>query len=59
MADYAGSNGLTSLNGLFKERYADKMQKLIPDGKRLLKEIPFLPKDRQPGNNYHQPVVLN
>ena len=58
MADYSGANSLSSLNGLFKERYADKMQRLIPDGKKLLKEIPFLPKDRQPGNLYHQPVVL-
>lgn len=58
MAEYSGSNSQATLNGLFKERYADKMQRLIPDGKKLIKAIPFLPKDRQPGNNYHQPVVL-
>lgn len=58
MADYAGSNSMTNLNGLFKERYADKMERLIPDGKKLIQKIPFLPKDKQPGNAFHQPVVL-
>lgn len=58
MADYSGANSLATMNGNFKETYADKMLRLIPDGKKVLKEIPFLPKDRQPGNNYHQPVVL-
>lgn len=58
MADYVGANSQATLNGLFKEKYADKMLRLIPDGKKMIKAIPFLPKDRQPGNNYHQPVVL-
>lgn len=54
----ATANDLSTLNGLFKETYADKMERLIPEGTKLLQKIPFLPKDRQPGNNYHQPVVL-
>lgn len=54
----ATANDLSTLNGLFKETYADKMKNLIPEGTKLLQKIPFLPKDRQPGNNYHQPVVL-
>jgi hypothetical protein len=67
MADYTGANsqgngatpgGTGTLNGLFKERYADKMQRLIPDGKKMIKMVAFVPKERQPGNNYHQPVVL-
>lgn len=58
MADYVGGNKMTTLDGLFKERYADKMQRLIPEGTKLLQKISFLPKDKQPGNNYHQPVVL-
>ena len=52
------ANDLSTLNGLFKETYADKMLRLIPDGTKLLQKIPFIAKDRQPGNNYHQPVVL-
>jgi hypothetical protein len=58
MADMTGSNGFSSLNGLFKERYADKMSRVQPDGKKLITKISFLPKDRQPGNAFHQPVVL-
>lgn len=54
----ATANDLSTLNGLFKETYADKMNRLIPEGTKLLQKINFLPKDRQPGNNYHQPVVL-
>ncbi len=58
MALYPGANDTTTLNGNFKETYADKMKRLIPDGKKLTMEIPFISKDKQPGNAYHQPVVL-
>lgn len=54
----SANNNLTTLNGLFKEVYADKLENLIPDGVKLLKMIPFVPKDRQNGSLYHQPVVL-
>jgi hypothetical protein len=47
-----------NLNGLFKEVYADKMKELIPDMVKLLNMIKFMSKDKQPGNLYHQPVVL-
>lgn len=47
-----------TLNGLFKEAYADKLENLIPEGLKLYKMIDFLPKDKQPGNLYHQPVIL-
>jgi hypothetical protein len=47
-----------SLNALFKEAYADKLENLIPEGLKLYKMVEFLPKDKQPGNLYHQPVIL-
>ncbi len=47
-----------TLNGLFKESYADKLENLIPEGLKLYKLIDFLSKDKQPGNLYHQPVIL-
>jgi len=47
-----------SLNPLFKEVYADKVEGLIPDGVKILNMIKFSPKDKQPGNLYHQPVIL-
>lgn len=46
------------LNGLFKENYADKLENLIPEGLKVYKMIDFLSKDKQPGNLYHQPVIL-
>jgi len=47
-----------SLNAMFKENYADKIEDLIPDGVKVLNMIKFMPKDKQPGNLYHQPVIL-
>lgn len=52
------NNSIGSLNGLFKETYADKLQELIPDGVKLLNKIKFMAKDKQPGNLFHQPVIL-
>lgn len=54
----AQNNNLTTLNGLFKEVYADKLENIIPDGVKLLRQIPFVSKEKQNGSNYHQPVVL-
>ena len=52
------NNTVGNLNGLFKEVYADKLKELIPDGVKLLNMIPFVSKEKQGGNLYHQPVVL-
>ncbi len=52
------NNTTGTLNGYFKETYADKLQDLIPDGVKLLNKIDFMSKDKQPGNLYHQPVIL-
>ena len=46
------SNNIQTLNGLFKEAYADKLKELIPDGVKLLNKIKFAPKDRQPGEMF-------
>lgn len=52
------NNSVGTLNGFFKETYADKLELLIPDGVKLLNKIKFMSKDKQPGNLYHQPVIL-
>jgi hypothetical protein len=52
------NNSVGTLNGFFKETYADKLGELIPDGVKLLNKIKFMSKDKQPGNLYHQPVIL-
>jgi hypothetical protein len=44
------NNSVGTLNGMFKETYADKLKELIPDGVKILNKIEFMQKDRQPGN---------
>lgn len=58
MADYTGSNTLSTLNGNFKEVYAEVIENLIPDDLILLKKVSFVSKQKESGNAYHQPVVL-
>lgn len=59
MANSPGSNDVSTLNGLFKQVYADRMERLIPDGKKVITNVPFVARDKQPGATYNQPVVLN
>lgn len=49
----AANNTAATLNGLFKEVYADKLENLIPDGVKLLTRIPFAKKQAVLGNLYH------
>jgi hypothetical protein len=55
----SGSNTTVTLNGLFKEVYADKIENLIPDGVKLLKLVPYIEAAKEIGNLYHQPVQLS
>jgi hypothetical protein len=55
MAQYVTPAQLT---GLFKESYADDILNLIPESAKLTKMIPFVQRDKELGNKYHQPVVL-
>jgi len=54
--DPAASFG--TLNGFFKELYADKIKVLYPEDVHLLNMIDFLGKEKMLGNLYHQPVAL-
>jgi hypothetical protein len=47
-----------TLNGMFKEVYADKIRDLVPDGLKLLQAVDFSAQSSQLGNLYHQPVIL-
>jgi len=51
-------NTVSTLNGNFKEVYADKIKQLVPDNVMLLNMVDFLPSDKALGNEYHQPVIL-
>lgn len=54
----AGENTVSSLNGLFKVVYADKLLDLVPDFALLQKIVEFVPADKETGNYYAQPVNL-
>lgn len=51
-------NTVESLNGLFKESYADKIKDLVPEGVKLYNMIPFNSSQKQTGNLYHCPLAL-
>lgn len=46
-----------TLNGLFKELYADQINNLLPPSAYLLKTVGFSKTDKT-GNQFHQPVIL-
>lgn len=48
----------STLSGLFKEIYGDDVLNLVPESAKLIKLVPFVPRDKEIGNKYHQPVIL-
>lgn len=54
----AGENTLTTLNGLFKEVYANRLRDLLPSGILIQKAVNFVPKEKELGKSYNQPVIL-
>lgn len=53
------ANDMATLNGFHKTVYAPElMEKLIPDGVKLSKKIPFVKPNKRMGLEYKQPVVL-
>jgi hypothetical protein len=56
MAD--APNTVSTLNGLFKEVYAEVLQDVKPKGLKLQTDIKFAPRSQMPGNKFHQPVSL-
>lgn len=52
------ANVVDTLNGLFKEVYADDLEVLVPKAARIQKDAPYVSRDKQEGNTYHQPVRL-
>jgi hypothetical protein len=51
-------NAVSTLNGLFKERYADKVKDLVPDHVKLYNAIKF-DTSKKVGKSYNEPVVLS
>lgn len=59
MAQGSIETAQNSLNGLYKEVYADRIKDLIPESDVFLKGIPFVSKEQREGNKYHQPVLVS
>lgn len=51
-------NTMEVLNGLYKKVYDGKLENLIPDGVKLLNAIKFVKKEKRPGADYNQSVIL-
>ena len=47
-----------SLNALFKDTYGDGPTDLIPASLKLYNRIKFAPREKNPGNLFHQAVIL-
>jgi len=52
------ANTIDGLNGLYKKVYDGKLENLIPDGVKLLNAIKFVRKEKRPGADYNQSVIL-
>ncbi len=44
---------VATLNGLFKEQYADKLQDLVPNGTKFQKMVPFVPAEKELGKGWN------
>jgi hypothetical protein len=44
---------------MFKEQYGDEILQLVPDVAKLIKMVPFVESEKEIGNLYHQPVIVN
>lgn len=48
-----------TLNGLYKEAYAEGIENLIPPSGKIRKMTDFVPSDRENGKSYNQPVIVS
>lgn len=51
-------NNVTTLNGWFKEVYADNVEDLVPETAMIHNDLPYVERSARNGAQYHQPVVL-
>lgn len=54
----SAANTESTLNGHFKEIYADKIEDLRPSGVKLLNMVDFISSDKRNGDNYNVPIAL-
>lgn len=56
--DPSKANTQSSLNGLFKESYADKIKDLVPSAAKFLNLVKFSKGDKQLGLSFNEPVII-
>ncbi len=54
----ADAHSIATLDGNFKQVYADKIKDLYADSVKLLPRVKFVSREKQPGNAYNAPVIL-
>lgn len=54
----SSANDINTMNGLFKQTYADKLRSLVPANTKLLEKIKFIDKGKQPGSQYNMPLQM-
>lgn len=52
------SNTVSTLNGIFKERYSESVKQLVPDHVKLYNRIKF-DTSKKVGDSYNEPVILS
>ena len=52
------ANEVATLNGLYKDRYADKVKQLVPDHVKLYNAVSF-DQSKSLGGEYVEPVILS
>lgn len=52
------ANTLSSIDSLLKQVYADAGRDLVPAANHIHKNVKFVAKDKQPGNYFNQPMVM-
>lgn len=57
MAFTGDANTISTLDGLFKQQYADKIENLIPSNKKLQEMIKFNSSQKN-GSYFNAPVIL-
>src|SRR4051812_26420561 len=57
MEDTNIANTMKNLDGMYKQVYADGIEKLIPECSIITKAVPFRESEKL-GDKYHQPVLL-
>lgn len=54
-----GEHVTDTLNGLFKEIYADAIEDAKPKGMKWGRDISFVARNKMPGNEFHTPISLS